>query len=203
MSLADKPFSCAGLDARFFRFGEAGVYQALGYWVLSVENPELPRLKINNNVDIWMAAQYDAEDQASVGDDDVWGDVAFTPALAKVVAPVQLVERWSPFPDACRCLGVPMWVDKDRHLHWSLAVACWRADFTSCPADVNQPNKAHAMFRSRLINILGATGPLGSYIVLVARNGWSFDQEHRKLSPICVNALKASGHFQFFDRAPF
>lgn len=57
---------------------------------------------------IWpvIASQFSAEDQASVGDDDVWGDQTLKESF-KLFAPVQLAERWSPLPYAGSTLGDP------------------------------------------------------------------------------------------------
>jgi hypothetical protein len=57
---------------------------------------------------LWLkaASQYSAEGQASVGDEDIWGD----PNLKKRItlfAPIQLAQSWSPLPYLEQRLGDP------------------------------------------------------------------------------------------------
>ena len=138
----------------------------------------------------WVGSQYDAEDQASVGDDDVWGDPAHQDRLVPI-APVQLSRRWSALPYVGRRLGPPDLLRLAQKFP-TTALAAWKEPRLA-PSVATDPQER---FVDQLLEHAAGTGrPLA----VVCFPGFSFNK--REISPVAKKALREVG-FAFDVRAP-
>lgn len=189
------------LNSDFFRIGELG--NALAYWVATIRESSDVRVRSAKEMSLKLSAQADAEDQASVGDDDVWGHPDFTPAIVCPFAPVQFVQNWSPLPAAGLILGQPDWIDIDAETQFPAALAIWKKP-KLLTQTISAPDEQIQAFVGRLLHLLkiAAAAEGGPSVVLVAKRGFSFDEEDRCLSDVAREALRTNG-FRILDRSPF
>jgi hypothetical protein len=177
------------LDFEYFmRMREAG--DTLATWFFCARDfaalGEIPPEKVWT----WVGSQYDAEDQASVGDEDVWGDPAHQDRLT-LFAPVQLASRWSPLPHVGRRLGPPDLLRISQAFP-TTALAAWKEPCPRAGASADRQEKF-------IDGLLQHAAGLGRPLALVTFPGFSFAK--RELSPVAKDALRTAG-FVFDVRSP-
>jgi hypothetical protein len=181
------------LDEKFFHLEDW--CRSLAYWIFAIKDMTAPELRSSKEMALKLSAQYDAEGQASVGDDDAWGHPDFALSAIKCVAPVQLAFDWSPMPAAYALLGPPDFLDVRTEGTFPSALAVWKT-----PTLIKKP-KMHGHFSVRLQSLTEICISHDLPIGLSACRGFAFDDEDKFLSDVAQQALSVAG-FKFLDRSP-
>lgn len=181
------------LDEKFFHLEDW--CRSLAYWIFSIKDLTAPEIRSSKEMALKLSAQYDAEGQASVGDDDTWGHPDFALSTIKCVAPVQLTYDWSPLPTAYTLLGQPDFIDVRTEGTFPSALALWKT-----PTLIEGVNTCgHFPVRLRMLMEIYVAYELP--IGISACRGFAFDDEDRFLSDVAQRALSVAG-FKIFDRSP-
>jgi hypothetical protein len=132
-----------------------------------------------------MASQFSAEGQASVGDDDIWGDPKLKNDLI-LFAPIQLACNWSPLPFMEKLLGIP------DHLALSsaepkVAFACWQTPILSACAQ----SYVSTIEEKHTDRLLKSAIEKKMPFACICFAGFSFT--NRKLSKVTQQAMRNAG----------
>ncbi len=190
--MEESPANLERFTPDFFLRGNARAN--LAYWVVPLLERRHPALQSATAMADELTSQCDAEDQASVGDDDVWGNAQFIAAVGKPVSPVQFAQNWSPLPLAETLLGKPQRLSVDDRGSYPAVAAVWYACNLSSVED-----RTLNSVESRFLDILRASRKESGDLCLVAMRGYSFADRH--LNPVAQRALTVAG-FKFKDRSP-
>lgn len=165
------------------------------YWPFRiVDITAFERLMSAKRLAFELRSQCDAEDQASVGDDDMIGNLEINPAIILPFCPVQLALRWTPFALACDLFGPPdaCEISKEK---MPAAFAAWLK-----PPTVYRLPKLPvfgARFEKRFVRLAEYLIKSGSPFGIAAIVGYSY--ESRKLPRVVRAAMKSHG-FAFTSR---
>ena len=169
------------------------------YWIV-VEKEPLPAGAASlESLYHWMSYHYDVEEQASEVESLITSD-QYTPANIRIIAPVTLAERWSPYTLATQFLGKPLRAERGSGSH-SRALGVWapRAVDASLYAPTNE-HERHFVF------LLGLACRVAlqqnGRIIIVGSPGWSYQHWRKKvrmMNPAVALLMHASGYL-YTDR---
>lgn len=164
------------------------------YWVL-VEREQLDEsITTLDSLYYWMVHHYDVEEQAS-GPQSFKTSEQFTAERMRIISPVTLAHRWSPFSFASQLLGAPLRSERGPQSN-ARAFAVWKpkAIHEGLPADLNE-HERHCAF------LLGLACSIAlkeeGRIFIVGSPGWSYEHWRsgsRMMNPEIAMLMHQNGY---------
>lgn len=175
------------------------VFSTFAYWVI-VERKPLPEdaatLKALKG---WMSYHYDIEEQAySVA--MLRTDEELLPEFVRLIAPVTLAEKWTPFALAAEILGPPVRAERGEGSR-SSALGIWEPKFLgACKPESGSEHTRHFVFLLRLACSVALQDR--GRVMIVGAPGWSYSNwknDFRMINPETAVLMHEAGYL-YTDR---
>jgi hypothetical protein len=196
---ADGPADEATALYPFEELCSSPIATTFAYWVVVERKPLPVEAASLDSLYHWMSYHYDVEEQASEMESFVTSE-KYTPDNIRIIAPVTLGERWSPFTLATQLLGMPLRKERGSGSH-SRAFGIWspKAVDRSLYAPTGE-HERHFVFLLALACSVALKQ--NGRIIIVGSPGWSYKQwrdEFRMMNPEVGLLMHASGYL-YTDR---
>ena len=141
------------------------------YWVL-VERKPLPKNSASlDSLNSWMSYHYEVEEQAYKSR-MLRTNKDLLPKFIRLIAPVTLAERWTPFAEASAALGKPLRAERGQGTH-APALGIWKPQFLGgCRAGDPSEHVRHFVFLLRLACSVALQEK--GRIIIIGSPGWSY-----------------------------
>jgi len=160
---------------------------SFAYWVLVEKVPLPERLLDPKLLRQWMSFHYDIEAQSAFN-----SHKEYLPKHFRIIAPVTLALRWTPFTMARELLGEPDHVDREERSYGGV-VGIWKPqDLIEVPPAQDTEDKRHFLFLLRLASFLATEGK--GRITIIGAPGWSWKHCQQKsfiVSRVALDMHKA------------
>jgi hypothetical protein len=142
------------------------------YWILVERRPLPERFATLDYLRSWMRFHFDVEEQVCIAERLLSTDKNLLPKFIRLIAPVTLAERWTPFSLATEILGEPARAERGVGFT-SPALAIWNPIFLGAckPADRSE-HARHFTFLLRLA--CSAAVEERGRVIIVGSPGWSY-----------------------------
>ena len=169
------------------------------YWIV-VERKPLPVGAASlDSLYHWMSYHYDVEEQASEIESFITSD-QYTSDNIRIIAPVTLAERWSPYALATQLLGAPLRAERGSGSH-SRALGIWAPK--PVDASLHAPTNEHERHFVFLLGLACSVAlKQNGRIIIVGSPGWSYKhwrEKVRMMNPDISLLMHSSGYL-YTDR---
>jgi hypothetical protein len=173
-------------------------YSSFAYWILVERKPLPDDLTTPNSLCSWMSYHYDVEEQAYSAEMLQTND-KLLPDYVRLIAPVTLAEKWTPFSVAQLALGPPDNASRTNASR-SAAVAVWQPK----PLDgfkLNSRNRHARHFVDLLKLACEIAIQESGRVIIVGEPGWSYKhwEQGDRMASHTVELMKAAGYL-YTDR---
>jgi hypothetical protein len=169
------------------------------YWIVVERKPQPVGAATLDSLYHWMSYHYDVEEQASEIEAFLTSD-QYTPDSMRIIAPVTLAERWSPYTLATEILGAPLRAERGSGSH-SRALGIWSPK--SVDASLHPPTNEHERHFVFLLGLACSVAlKQNGRIVIIGSPGWSYTHwrdKIRMMNPNISLLMHESGYL-YTDR---
>lgn len=173
------------------------------YWVLVEREPLPEEAATLDALYYWMSHHYDVEEQASTEDSFITNDRCM-PRYIRLIAPVTLAERWSPYTLANTLLGRPFRAERGNNGSHSRALGIWEPKVVDHPS-AHAPKDLHERHFMFLLGLACSVAKKQSgRVIVVGSPGWSYQHwrdETRMMHPNVAVLMHEHGYL-YTDRIP-
>lgn len=163
------------INSAMFSFSElskSDKHPTFAYWVI-VEKKPLPKdAGALDALRSWMSYHFAAEEQAYTPEMLITNN-ELIPEYVRLIAPVTLAERWTPFSQAIEILGKPLRAEKGDGFH-APAICTFDPQFLGrCAPDDRSEHVRHFVFLLRLACSVALREK--GLVTIIGSPGWDYD----------------------------